>query len=749
MAIRQGTGLPGGTAGGSLTPLADFSGSAGIGERAAAEALERVSRITESAFEEFVMPNLQEAAAQQAEADAAAGRFERRMAITGVGREYNRALERGAAAKFDNDIERELDALRVANPFDPDAFQQQAEARRAALIEQSPEWLVGNVAQTFDRRATANLGAIQSARAERDLTEARNGIDARLDRLVSEAVAFGQTTDFATALNSDQVQGNILQVRLLIDELESNPAFGLSSEEALAKREEITGRLKAGLIAQDALQALRTGGADAALARVQSLVADPEMALTPQERQLAVAQATEAVQRETQLERARANLAAEEENRRQRELNRMIEEDAASIELGEGGIGLTEEQVRQMGGAPAVARWYRARADAAEFNGLVGDLSGLSPEAAAERILTRTAARGFNAMPVVAGDEDLDALTNAVIQVESGGRTGLVSADPDGPGPAGGGAVGIMQLLPETAQRMAERLGVPYDRNRLLNDADYGRQLGQAYLSELLDRYNGDTFLAVTAYHAGPGNVDGWLRSVGDPRSGSITREAWLDGVEARGNPRSAEYPRKVLEALNGGRATRAWDAYRGQRQAQRNDPAGSVLRDTAVRAAGQAWASRVQQLQANGGRAVSAAREGEAYVSALLSAQDRAGVRQGDRRALPVNMLVRYAGELERYEQANDMESWRAVSQDIVRQFGRYGDRVLQDVLEIGGSTRYASQVAAAATRSAATGAAPPRPAEVQTAQRTQAIAGAATGQRPAVRQMSDEEVLRAAGLQ
>lgn len=138
----------------------------------------------------------------------------------------------------------------------------------------------------------------------------------------------------------------------------------------------------------------------------------------------------------------------------------------------------------------------------------------------------------------------------AVAQVESGNRDGLISEDPDGAGPAGGGAVGRMQLLPATAERMANKLGVEFDVERLRTDGDYNRSLGQAYLQELTDRYDGDVFLAITAYHAGEGNVDGWLRSVGDPREGEITREAWLNGVEARGNPRSAAYPRKVLEQL-------------------------------------------------------------------------------------------------------------------------------------------------------------------------------------------------------
>lgn len=145
----------------------------------------------------------------------------------------------------------------------------------------------------------------------------------------------------------------------------------------------------------------------------------------------------------------------------------------------------------------------------------------------------------------------IDALVAAITQVESSGINGLISRDPDGAGPAGGGAYGVMQVLPDTAKRIARRLGLPFDEGRLRTDRAYNTAIGRGYLEDLLGRYQGDEFLAITAYHAGEGNVDGWLRTVGDPRSGQISTEAWLREVERRGNPRSAAYPRKVMAALS------------------------------------------------------------------------------------------------------------------------------------------------------------------------------------------------------
>lgn len=85
------------------------------------------------------------------------------------------------------------------------------------------------------------------------------------------------------------------------------------------------------------------------------------------------------------------------------------------------------------------------------------------------------------------------------------------------------GAIGAMQMLPATAAMAAARMGVAWDAQRFRTDANYNRTLGQGELKHLLARYSGDQTLAAAAYNAGPGNVDKWLRTIGDPRSGRIS----------------------------------------------------------------------------------------------------------------------------------------------------------------------------------------------------------------------------------
>jgi soluble lytic murein transglycosylase-like protein len=81
-------------------------------------------------------------------------------------------------------------------------------------------------------------------------------------------------------------------------------------------------------------------------------------------------------------------------------------------------------------------------------------------------------------------------LVRAVVQVESGFNPYAVSQK---------GALGLMQLMPATAQQFGVRN--PFDPQENV-------RAGVAYLRQLLDRYENDERLALAAYNAGPGAVD-------------------------------------------------------------------------------------------------------------------------------------------------------------------------------------------------------------------------------------------------
>ncbi|MFN0156371.1 MAG: lytic transglycosylase domain-containing protein, partial [Gaiella sp.] len=71
------------------------------------------------------------------------------------------------------------------------------------------------------------------------------------------------------------------------------------------------------------------------------------------------------------------------------------------------------------------------------------------------------------------------------------------------------GAVGLMQLLPDTAKGIALRTGgARFVVNDLLNP-EINIRYGSWYLRALVEKY-GSQRLALAAYHAGQGNVDAW-----------------------------------------------------------------------------------------------------------------------------------------------------------------------------------------------------------------------------------------------
>jgi soluble lytic murein transglycosylase len=74
---------------------------------------------------------------------------------------------------------------------------------------------------------------------------------------------------------------------------------------------------------------------------------------------------------------------------------------------------------------------------------------------------------------------------------------------------SGAGAVGLMQLMPSTAEFCAKKTGIDYDAGGL-TEPGYNIRLGAFYLSYLLGRFNNSETDALAAYNAGEGTVRMW-----------------------------------------------------------------------------------------------------------------------------------------------------------------------------------------------------------------------------------------------
>lgn len=95
------------------------------------------------------------------------------------------------------------------------------------------------------------------------------------------------------------------------------------------------------------------------------------------------------------------------------------------------------------------------------------------------------------------------------------------------------GARGVMQLMPGTAREQAGKLGIQYMSANLTGDPAYNIRLGDAYFKRMLDYYDGSYPLAFGAYNAGPGRVNQWIRMNGDPRTGAIDYQTWIEKIPA------------------------------------------------------------------------------------------------------------------------------------------------------------------------------------------------------------------------
>jgi soluble lytic murein transglycosylase len=70
------------------------------------------------------------------------------------------------------------------------------------------------------------------------------------------------------------------------------------------------------------------------------------------------------------------------------------------------------------------------------------------------------------------------------------------------------GAVGLMQLLPSTAEEIARELGIEWAGEETLRDPAANIRMGTYYLAKLLGQFD-NLAAALAAYNEGPGRVAG------------------------------------------------------------------------------------------------------------------------------------------------------------------------------------------------------------------------------------------------
>ena len=101
------------------------------------------------------------------------------------------------------------------------------------------------------------------------------------------------------------------------------------------------------------------------------------------------------------------------------------------------------------------------------------------------------------------------------------------------------GAIGVMQLMPETGRRTAREIQLPWSGLATLTDSSSNIRLGTHYLGKMFTRFGDNRILATAAYNAGPLRVEKWL-----PESGNLDARIWIENIPFN---ETRAYVRRVL----------------------------------------------------------------------------------------------------------------------------------------------------------------------------------------------------------
>jgi soluble lytic murein transglycosylase len=102
------------------------------------------------------------------------------------------------------------------------------------------------------------------------------------------------------------------------------------------------------------------------------------------------------------------------------------------------------------------------------------------------------------------------------------------------------GAMGLMQIMPATGQRIARELGTRLSGKYALLKADTNIRFGAHYLRHTLNELQDNPLLATAAYNAGPNRVAQWL-----PETQAVAPDLWAETIPYK---ETRKYAQRVME---------------------------------------------------------------------------------------------------------------------------------------------------------------------------------------------------------
>ncbi|KAA0971038.1 lytic transglycosylase domain-containing protein [Aureimonas fodinaquatilis] len=208
-------------------------------------------------------------------------------------------------------------------------------------------------------------------------------------------------------------------------------------------------------------------------------------------------------------------------------------------------------RLQEIGSDWRAAQLYRSLSEELESPGELALLAGLAERrgnhALSLDVGKRAYARGVNA-PALAFPTGVipdsarispsgKALAYAIARQES-------AFNPRAKSPVG--ALGLLQLMPATAQSLSKEAGLPYSEAKLLSDVSYNAQLGSQYLGNQISSFDGSYVLTFAAYNAGPRRAREWIQRFGDPRGQPL--DEVVDWIEMIPFTETRNYVQRVME---------------------------------------------------------------------------------------------------------------------------------------------------------------------------------------------------------